>query len=95
MIYKKLEKKYPKVAKKYTEDKCLKCAKVPLRAVGPTGRRLKCLKLGKRRKDNRTHTELHTEKHSCSERKFERVEVEPRGRLGTDGREMVSLASYG
>ena len=71
-----MEKKYPKVAKKYTEDKCLKCAKVPLRAVAPTGRRLKCLKLEKRRKDNRTHTELHTEKHSCSERKFERVEEE-------------------
>ena len=29
MIYKKWEKKYPKVAKKYTEDKCLKCAKAP------------------------------------------------------------------
>jgi hypothetical protein len=46
MIYKKWEKNYPKVAKKYTEEKCLKCAKVPLRAAGPTGRRLKRLKLG-------------------------------------------------
>jgi hypothetical protein len=28
-----------------SKKKCLKCAKLPLRAVGPTGRGLKCLKL--------------------------------------------------
>ena len=37
MIYKKWEKNYPKVAKKYTEDKCLKCAKVP--KMSKVGRR--------------------------------------------------------
>ena len=51
MIYKKWEKNYPKVAKKYTEDKCLKCAKVP-----------KMPKVGRRRiqntEDGRQHEKL-------------------------------------
>ena len=51
MIYKKWEKKYTKVAKKYTEDKCLKCAKVP-----------KMPKIGRRRiqntEDGRQHEKL-------------------------------------
>jgi len=76
--YKKWEKNYPKVAKKYTEDKCLKCAKVPLRlGSGPSAKMPKVGKAKERKQKGKEHREKKVKGKRTKEKEFPAVGPRP------------------